>query len=479
MLARWVILLCLLWIGSVFAQPDTLWTRTYGGTEAERCYGMQQTRDGGYILAGFTRSFGAGSFDYWLMKTDVNGDSVWSRTYGGPEFESCSSVQQTTDGGYILAGYRGMNAEGVHHFWLVKTDSTGDSLWSRTYGGSDYDECYDSFQSSDGGYILTGITTSFGAGLADFWMVKTDANGDSLWSHTYGGLADDICTSAHQTTDGGYILAGYTASYGSGGTDFWMVKTDANGDSLWSRTYGMEGSQECRSVEQTLDGGYLLAGTDFNSGPYFWLVKTDSNGDSLWTRTISSIWGACYSVQQTADHGYILGGGRMTGIPEDLRFIVAKADSDGNLAWNRIFHAGSYAKCWTARQTTDGGYIFGGYTSVNGFDFWLIRMAPELAAEPQPTLEPAQFTLLPNYPNPFNASTRIAFSLPKTGYVDLNVYDVTGRLVRSLAGGHMSPPLQAGEHQIEFDGSGLASGIYFTRLQVGEMSQTRKMVLLK
>ncbi|MFH1009844.1 MAG: hypothetical protein V1784_01240, partial [bacterium] len=294
--------------------PDSLWSRIYEGGSDDEYHSVRQTSDGGYILGGFTKSSGAGLEDFWLVRMNADGYPNFAHTFGGTSVDRCHCAQQTADGGYMLAGYTySFSGQPAYcDFWLVKTDADGDSLWSRTFGGSNADACYCAQQTTDGGYILAGQTSSYGAGIADFWLVKTNANGDSLWSRTFGGSQDDECYSVQQTLDGGYILAGETSSFGAGGGDFWLVKTNANGDSVWSRTFGGNDWEECRCVQQTSDGGYILAGLtqSFGAGSIdFWLVKTDANGDRVWSRTFGGTENdRCYSVQQTADGGYILAG---------------------------------------------------------------------------------------------------------------------------------------------------------------------------
>ena len=268
--------------------PDTLWTRTYGGSSDEEAYSVQQTTDGGYIMAGYTYSFGAGGEDLYLAKTNSQGDTLWTRTYGGSGDDEAVSVQQTADGGYIMAGYTYSFGAGNQDFYLVKTNSLGDSLWTYTYGGSGDDYARSVQQTTDGGYIVAGETNSFGTGEGDFYLVKTNSLGDSLWTHTYGGSGDDYARSVQQTTDGGYIVAGCTMSFGAGYADFYLIKTNSQGDTLWTRTYGGANYDHAYSVQQTSDGGYVVAGytTSFGAGNYdFYLVKTNSQGDTLWTRT--------------------------------------------------------------------------------------------------------------------------------------------------------------------------------------------------
>ena len=198
------------------------WNKTFGGTNYEVAYSVQQTSDGGYILAGpkCTLPYGVGS-DGWLVKTDTNGNKQWDKTFGGTGDDLAMSVQQTSDGGYILAGYTDSYGVGYWHFWLVKINSNGNEQWSRTFGGT---FAFSVQETADGGYILAGCTYSYSTGSYDFGLVKTDANGNEQWNKTFGGSKEDEAKSVQQTLDGGYILAGYTKSYGAGNSDFWLIK---------------------------------------------------------------------------------------------------------------------------------------------------------------------------------------------------------------------------------------------------------------
>jgi formylglycine-generating enzyme required for sulfatase activity len=255
---------------------DTLWTRTYGGSWDDVAHFVQQTTDGGYILAGYTYSFGAGNNDFYLVKTNPLGDTLWTRTYGGGYDDRAYAVQQTADGGYIVAGWTWSFGAGWTDFYLVKTSPLGEPIWTRTYGGSNWDLAYSVQQTSDGGYIMAGETSSFGAGTYDARVVKTNSQGDTLWTRTYGGSSYDGAYFLQQTADGGYILAGYTNSFGAGtptGSNMYLVKTNSLGDTLGTRNYGAVGNDAANAVQQTADGGYIVAGGT-NSYTDFWLVKT-------------------------------------------------------------------------------------------------------------------------------------------------------------------------------------------------------------
>lgn len=244
------------------APPQTEWSQVYGGEENDFAASVVQTSDGGYVIAGETRSFGAGLYDFWLMKTDAVGNVEWNYTYGGvaDDVATKGALVQTSDGGYAIAGRTESFGAGYRDFWLVKTDRAGKVEWNQTYGWSGGEIPYSLVQTSDGGYAMAGRTDSFGAGLYDFWLVKTDATGSMQWNHTYGGANVDTAYSVVQTSDGGYAMCGETWPLGSGWGDVWFVKTDPEGLMEWNRTYGGSLWEGAYSLVQTSDGGYAIAG---------------------------------------------------------------------------------------------------------------------------------------------------------------------------------------------------------------------------
>ena len=292
---------------SSIASAQTNWQKTYGGAGEERGYSVELTADGGYVIAGYTASFGTGARDVYLIKTNASGDTLWTRTYGGTGSDGGYSVQQTPDGGYIIAGSTSSFGAGRSDFYLLKTNAQGDTLWTRAYGGPDDDRGYSAQPTTDGGYIVAGYTFSFGAGGTDFYLVKTNAQGDTLWTRTYDGSFDPDGNSVQQTSDGGYAVAATSQSQ-----DVYLVKTDAQGETLWTRTYGGRGLNHGNSVRQTTDGGYIIAGCtwSFNSSSYdVYLIRTNAQGETLWTRTYGgprADFG--HSVQQTADGSYVVAG---------------------------------------------------------------------------------------------------------------------------------------------------------------------------
>jgi len=235
--------------------PFLTWNRSFGGSAVDRAYSLIQTTDGGYAVAGFTRSYGAGGADFWLIKLDRQGNKVWDKTFGGSKFDKAYSLIQTTDGGYAVAGYIRSYGAGDGDFWVIKLDSKGNEVWDKTFGESRYDKAYSLIQTTDGGYAVAGVTKSYGAGKEDFWVIKLDSRGNKVWDKTYGGNKNDKAYSLIQTTDGGYAVAGITYSFvGASDDDFWVIKLDSKGNEVWDKTFGGGKYDKVNSLIQTNDG---------------------------------------------------------------------------------------------------------------------------------------------------------------------------------------------------------------------------------
>ena len=225
----YIIMVCILAVGLISGCSKT-WNKTFGGSSDDYAYVVQQTSDGGYILAGATESFGAGNWDAWLIKTDADGNKVWDKTFGGSNGDSAYAVQQMSDGGYLLAGDTQSFGAGGYDAWLIKTDANGNKVWDKTFAGSGVDKAYSVKQTKDGGYILAGWTRPYDTDYYDAWLIKTDTNGNKQWDKTFGGSDEDEAWSVQQTKDRGYIMTGVTTSYGAGSYDVWLIKTDADGN---------------------------------------------------------------------------------------------------------------------------------------------------------------------------------------------------------------------------------------------------------
>ena len=280
--------------------------KTFGGPGLDLPGSVQQTSDDGYGVFAQTTSYGAGGRDAWLIKTDSSGNKQWDKTFGGKDDEPSFSGQQTSDGGYVLAGSTFSYGEGMRDILLIKTDQNGNVLWEKTFGGSRYDSGDCIKQTSDGGYIIGGLTFPSSSDEDQRgWLIKTDINGNKIWTKTLSQGQGDI-VSVQQTTDGGYIIAGSTFSIDSGrlSNKALLMKTDSQGNEEWTRTF----NSNFNSVQLTGDGGYIVAGSSSHNS---YLMKTDSQGNEEWERTLThggSGWDDAVSVQQTSDGGYILTG---------------------------------------------------------------------------------------------------------------------------------------------------------------------------
>jgi len=270
-----LILLCLPMIG--FGQE---WT--FGGVDVEAGLSVQQTTDGGYIITGYTESFGNGGIDVYLIKTDGSGTEQWTKTFGGTSNDYGYSVQQTTDGGYIITGTANSISNIDADVYLIKTDDSGIEQWTKTFGGTSNDYGYSVQQTTDGGYIITGTANSISNIDADVYLIKTDGNGIEQWAKTFGGTSNDYGYSVQQTTDGGYIITGTANSISNIDADVYLIKTDGSGTEQWSQTFGGIDYDGGVSVQQTTDGGYIITGgteSFGNGGDDVYLIKTNSQGN--------------------------------------------------------------------------------------------------------------------------------------------------------------------------------------------------------
>lgn len=374
-----VMLMIIIFSSNVSAVPSEEWNKTYGGNEWENAYSVMQTSDGGYIFTGFIQSYGASWSDAWLVKTDSNGNELWNKTFGGPSRDDFSYVEQTNDGGYITAGYTYLSGDTFSSGWFVKTDSNGNEIWNKTIGGDDNNVAEFVQQTSDGGYILTGYSGTYDISNIDYWVVKIDSQGNNLWDTTYTGTTDDFIECIRQTSDGGYILVGSKREFRvKDDSKVFLVKIDSNGNQIFDRTYGAKDCSYASSVFLTKDGGYMIVG-ETSSGDELaesLLIKTDSDGNQEWVKTFGNMTKniRTYDGQQTFDGGYILAGaiGSFIGDSGDTQWsnaIIIKTDSSGNEQWNITVGGDNNDWAYSIFQTTDGGYIISGFTDsyVTGF----------------------------------------------------------------------------------------------------------------
>jgi len=381
------ILLLLVGYGAYAAgAPWEQWNQTFGGGYGDGAWCLQQTDDGGFILAGNTASRGEGS-DLFLVKADESGNCTWSRAYGGSGEDVGYFARQTDDGGYVVVGSSNSYAMGEELLWLVRVDGNGSLIWEKTFGGfvsSAGDGGWSVEQTTDGGYIATGYTQSSGAGRKDLWLIKTDALGDLIWEKSYGGPEDDAGMSVLQNRDGEYIVAGRTSSFGGGGDDIWLLKTDSLGWEMWNKTYGGRGDDAGFQVVEEDDGYALVGRTESGEEDRrILLIRVDPEGVILWEKSYPG--GSVASLQPTYDGGYIMAG-RVDSNEGKRDALLIKADSVGAEQWSirlggRGEDIGTYAL-----QSRDGSFLLAGITSSFGQgreDAWLVKLGEDTAIERQ------------------------------------------------------------------------------------------------
>lgn len=364
-------------------------TKTFGGKDLDRGIAVSLTNDGGYVAVGFTSSFGAGGEDIYVVKCDAEGHPLWEKTYGGEKNDNGWDIFQSGDGGYLIAGFTESFGKGDFDFVLIKTDEKGKEQWIKTFGGKGKDRCWSAQPIDDGGYILLGETTSFGAGEEDAYLVKCGADGHFEWDNAYGGPGQDRCFSVRQTSDKGFVFAGLTSSFGAGDRDVYLVKTDETGKMEWSKTFGGENLDIGHAVLQTPDDGFAIIGYTNNFGaknddPY--LIKTDKTGNKEWSRVyISENLDHSLNGGQTKDKGFILIGftGYMTaeGMPGASDILLIKTDQSGELEWTkRIGEKMGRNFGYNVAISPDGGYVIVGDTSIQGagqLDLLLKKTGPD------------------------------------------------------------------------------------------------------
>ncbi len=515
----YIILAALFAINIATAQPTIQWQKSLGGTNGDVAYSIHQTTDGGYIVAGLSNSNDGdvsgnhGSYDYWLVKLNSTGTIEWQKSLGGTRDDWGQSIQQTTDGGYIVAG----SSESIdgdvtgHHgsinisdYWVVKLNSTGTIQWQKSLGGTYDDFAYSIQQTTDGGYIVAGnsysndgdVTGHHGSagGYYDYWVVKLNSTGTIEWQKSLGGTFSDEANSIQQTTDGGYIVAGGSLSINGdvtgnhGGDDCWVVKLNSTGTIQWQKSLGGTNWDMAHSIQQTTEGGYIVAGySKSNDGDVtghhgtttyadYWVVKLNSIGTIEWQKSLggTSVDGA-KSIWQTIDSGYIIAG-RSSSNDEDVTghhgttnfddYWVVKLNSTGTIAWQKSLGGIGYDEANSIQQTTDGGYIVAGESLSNdgdvtgnqgGRDYWVVKLSPVIGVKELSKNN----NNLSVYPNPANKVITIS-----NEQLTINNGQVTisnGQLTIINIKGQEVKKINASGNKFQIDINDLPGGLYFVK----------------
>ena len=402
------------------------WAYNYGGSQRDWGNDLELTDDGGYIMAGYSRSNdfdvggNNGDWDFWVIKLDSDGQMEWENNFGGSQNDEATSVQQTNDGGYIIAGATYSDNgdvsfnNGDEDFWVVKLDPSGNLEWEKTYGGTKVDRAESIKQTPEGGYIVSGFSESDNGDVSDnygnfdFWVLKITADGTIEWDQNYGGSGPDWSYEIELTSDGGYAIAGSTisdnvdVSDNNGFYDYWVIKIDAIGTLLWEKNYGGAGEDRAYDIRQANDGGYIVGGSTYSAnmdvsnnygGSDFWVIKLDPDGELEWENSYGgsgSEW--VWNIDLTNDDGFIVCGrsNSTDGLVNDNKgnrdFWVIKTNANGDLEWTNSFGGTSIDVGYAVHQTADEGYVIAGYSesedidvidNYGDWDYWVVKISPK------------------------------------------------------------------------------------------------------
>jgi hypothetical protein len=493
---------------SLAQAPAIEWQKSFGGSTIDEAKSVQQNTDGSYIIAGYTQSNNGdvtgnhGNSDYWVVKLATTGYIQWQKTLGGTGDEYAYSIQQTSDGGYIVAGYTNSNNgdvtgnHGNNDYWVVKLSDAGIIQWQKTFGGTQNDYAYSIQQTRDGGYIVAGSTSSNDGdvtgnhGGSDMWILKLSATGNIQWQKALGGTYGDAGYSIQQTTDGGYIAVGFTASSDGdvinhiGALDDWVVKLTNTGTIEWQKSLGGTASEIANSVEQTSDGGYIIAGitrsydgdvTGYHGGNGYdyWIVKLSGMGIIQWQKTLGGTEDDyTWSIKQTMDGGYVVGGsslsndGDISGNHGNYDFWVVKLSNTGAIQWQKTL-GGNFSEFGLSIQvTSDGGSIVAGSsgfvsgdvtTNQGSSDCWVVKLAPDPLSS-----NDLSKMVLKVFPNP--ATARLTIQNPDNFPIDkIIITDLAGKTVQ-----------QQEQNVTQINVEQLASGTYILQAYSGEKKYTTK-----
>ncbi|RLC34327.1 MAG: hypothetical protein DRZ76_02875 [Candidatus Nealsonbacteria bacterium] len=463
------------------------WERTYGGSDDEVAYSLIQTSEGGYLITGYTNSFGVGNLDIYLVKTNENGDTVWTRTYGGRDYDQGHDIIQTIDGGYVITGIWGATSYG-HHWasgdvFLLKIDTEGNYLWLKIFGSNERDWGYSVVQTLDGGYAVLGYT-DFGPGRSDAYLIRTDSLGNMIWERTYGGEGEQVGEGILQKGDGGFILLVNNDHRIN------IISTDRDGDIIWEHAYSAGYSTLGHSICATSDSGYFVAGDidyydDDDIFEPIYLLKIDAEGNVLWERRYplpiydpewcTDVWAE--SAIQVRDGGYIIVGEAWINWCSEGTAFLLKVDREGSPLWACKYGCAGHSWFSSVLQCSDEDYVIVGTTNLcgaGGDDFYLIKtdsLGYTGIEETQHQI-PIAISLF-TYPNPFNSSVRIELT-----YGNCKMQNENCKVQIYNLGGHKIAELPS-DKTVWTPGKDLPAGMYFVRARVGEQTRCKKILYIK
>ncbi len=483
-----IFFILLFFLAPLFGQSlDTLWTKTYGGSMYDCGVVVQRTNDGGYIFVGETDSYGEPNGDLWLVKSDSQGTTLWTKTYGGNAGDIGFYISPTLDGGFIITGYTfsyGNSAE----VWLLKTDSLGDTLWTKRFGSNYIDIGCCVKQTTDGGYILATYKRLGGPAGADLWLIKTTSNGDTVWTKLYGGPGNDYGFYIDTVSQNKYLILGETSSFGAGGSDIWLLETNATGDTLWTKTYGGINDESSCFFENLSNCGYIIPGYTYSTGAGnadAWILKIDTLGNTIWTKSYGGInYDHSRSIKLLSDGEFIVAGYTYSyGAGGDDIWLL-RIDSLGDTLETRTFGGAGGDGAYFMVENNDGTFTLIGWTDSYGAgndDAWLLKVGTDInISESQRNNITSPSLMFRIFPIPSRSKAFLSYYLPEKTNVIIDILDVLGRKKVNLINEFQS----SGYHCIKIPKINalnqlLESGIYFFRLKTDHYETECKTILIK
>ncbi len=364
------------------AVHDPLWLETYGGTLDDRSFSVVEVSTGGFVVVGSTRSYGAGGRDTYLVRTDSSGNLLWNKSFGGASDDTGVDVKECSTGGFIIIGWTESFGAGGRDIWMIRTDSSGSHLWNKTFGGGNTERAEEIVECSGGGFTFIGRTSSYGAGNEDVWLIHTDIDGNHLWNQTFGGGAVDYGYGLVECGSGGYAITGWTQSYGAGGYDVWLIRTDSSGNHQWDETFGGGDDDRGNRVIECTGGGFAIAADTYSFSAGYadaWLLRTDSSGNHLWNLT----WGDAYNdylryLIEVSDGSFAASGVAATQLsPTGYDLFLTRVDSSGTPLWSRTYGGGAMDEGNRIIEVSAGGYLIAGESrSYGGADEVMLLRIP-------------------------------------------------------------------------------------------------------
>lgn len=491
--------------------PDIVWKKCFGGSNIDIAYAADLTTDGGFVITGGVLSNDGdvtgnhGSIDCWILKSDASANLQWQKALGGTGEETAYSIQQTADGGFIAAGYTysiDADVSGNHggsDYWILKLNAAGDLEWQKCMGGSADDVAASIQQTSDGGFIVAGYSSSNdwdvtgNHGLSDYWIVKLDGTGNIAWQKTLGGVNDDQAAFIQEISEGGFIVAGWSGVIGT--ADYWIINLNADGNIVWEKSFGGTGNEQATSVMQTNDGGFIVTGHSYSSdsditnhgGADYWVLKLDTEGNLVWQKSFGgSDEDVANAIQQTSDGGFIVAGksesdnGDVSPLYDKHDFWIVKLSAAGSLLWQKSLGGYKDDVAFSIHQTSDNGFVVAGWSistdgdiigsEPNGSrDFWVVKLSSDI----QSGIYSLTNTSISVYPNPVQNELIINLTIP-VHKVRMQVCDLQGRTISIPNNFPNSSTAQ--NNTVKINTAELSNGFYTLRItdeKTGESKVTK------